>query len=225
MAKREQRGGFFRNHGLSIVMLGMFFLVFLVGQVAAGRLEYNEERRQEGEPPVGWGDYLTSPHFVEATAENWESEFLQMFVYIVATAYLFQIGSAESRDPRKPPEDETKPRKIPPNAPGPVKRGGWQLKIYEHSLSLAFALLFFFAFALHILGGQRLYNEEREQQGEAAVGVWEYFGSSRFWFESFQNWQSEFLAIGSMVVLSIWLRERNSPESKSVETPHWENEE
>lgn len=225
MTKNKQ-GGFLRNHGLSVVMLGLFFVTFLVGQVLAGRHEYNDDREKEGEPPVLLTEYIRSSHFVEATAENWESEFLQMFVYVLATAYLFQIGSAESRDPRKSDEErENEVREISPNAPGPVKAGGWRLKLYEHSLSLAFAALFLVAFVLHALGGHRLYNEERARDSELPLTLSEYLGSSRFWFESFQNWQSEFLAIGSMVILSIWLRERNSPESKRVETPHWENEE
>jgi hypothetical protein len=99
------------------------------------------------------------------------------------------------------------------------------LRVYEHSLSLALLFLFLVAWVLHARGGHRLYNEERIGEGKAAVSISDFLTSSRFWFESFQNWQSEFLAIGSMVVLSIWLREVNSPESKNVETPHDENEE
>jgi hypothetical protein len=215
---------FFRNHGLSVVMLGLFFLAFLVGQVVSGRLEANEEREDHGEPPLSVAEYLRSPHFFEATAENWESEFLQMFVYVLGTAFLYQKGSAESKDPRKPHQHHAG-RDPKPDSPWPVRRGGWVLRIYEHSLSLAFLLLFLIAMAWHIHGGHRHYNEERAHEGKPAVSVAEYAKSSRFWFESFQNWQSEFLAIGSMVLLSIWLREVNSPESKRVETPHWENEE
>jgi hypothetical protein len=173
---------------------------------------------------VGYGEYLRSPHFGEATAENWESEFFQMFVFVVATAYLYQKGSAESKDPRKKHSHHSSKR-VRPDSPWPVRRGGWVLRLYEHSLSGALFLLFGLAFGWHALSGLGLYNEERRQDGEAAVTLTEYLGSSRFWFESFQNWQSEFLSIGAMVLLSIWLREVNSPESKQVETPHWENEE
>jgi hypothetical protein len=213
----------FRNHGLSIAML-MCFVVFLVGQVITGRHEYNDERKKHGQPEVGWGEYLRNPHFVEATAENWESEFLQMGVYVFATAFLYQKGSAESKDPRKRHRHKAT-RAVSPDSPAPARRGGWVLRIYEHSLSLVFLVLFLIAWLMHAAGGLRRFNEERLADGESMLTFGDYLTSSRFWFESFQNWQSEFLAIASMVVLSIWLRETNSPESKEVQTPHWENEE
>jgi hypothetical protein len=215
---------FFRNHGLSLAMLGLFLGFFLIGQVYTGRKEYNDEREKAGQSQVELGEYLRSAHFVEATAENWESEFLQMAVYVFATAWLYQKGSAESKDPRKRHRHHST-RAVTATSPWPARRGGWVLRLYEHSLSLAFFFLFAVAFVLHALGGQRLYNEERLRDGEPALTLIDYLASARFWFESFQNWQSEFLAIGSMVVLSIFLREVNSPESKHVQTPHWENEE
>jgi hypothetical protein len=213
----------FRNHGLSLAML-VCFLVFLTGQVVTGRHEYNDEQRKHGHAEVGWGEYLRSPHFIEATAENWESEFLQMGIYVFATAYLYQKGSAESKDPRKR-HNHKSTRAVSPESPGPARRGGWVLRLYEHSLSLAFFALFAVAWWMHAQGGLRRFNEERLAEGEPVLSLGGYLGSSRFWFESFQNWQSEFLAIASMVLLSIWLREVNSPESKEVATPHRENEE
>lgn len=215
---------FLRDHGLSVAMLGLFFLTFLVGQVVAGRAEHNEEQRKKGQPQLGYVEYLKSPHFGEATAENWESEFFQMFVFVLATAFLYQKGSAESKDPRKKHQHKTA-RRVDPDSPWPARRGGWVLRLYEHSLSAALFFLFAIAFTWHARAGWALYNEERQQDGERAASLGEYLTSSRFWFESFQNWQSEFLAIGAMVLLSIWLREVNSPESKQVQTPHWENEE
>lgn len=212
-----------RNHGLSIVMLGFFLVTFVIGQVATGRAEYNQERKKSGRSEVSLFEYLQSAHFGEATAENWESEFFQMFVFVVATAFLHQKGSAESKDPRKRTAHRTA-RPVTPNSPWPVRRGGWVLRVYEHSLSGALFLLFAASFVWHARAGCRLYNEDRLNQGEPAVTLAGYLGSSRFWFESFQNWQSEFLAISAMVLLSIWLREANSPESKPVHTPHWENE-
>ena len=213
---------FLRNHGLSLVMLGLFFATFIVGQVVTGRNEYNEERHEHGQAVVGFAEYLGTGHFAEATAENWESEFLQMFVYVVATAFLYQKGSAESKDPDKP---ESKPPPVKPNSPWPVRRGGWPLRLYRHSLSLALLGLFLVSLLWHAHGGLRHFNEERLQSGKPAVALSDYVTSSRFWFEAFQNWQSEFLSIGAMVILTIWLREAGSPESKHVETPHWENEE
>lgn len=214
---------FLRDHGLSLTMLGLFFVVFFAGQTWTGLHEYNDEREQRHEPPLGLSDYVHSAHFLEASAENWESEFLQMGVYVLATAWLYQKGSAESRDPRKRHRHRSG-RAVTPQSPWPARQGGWVLRLYEHSLSLAFFALFAIAFVLHLIGGQRLYNQERLHDGEPALTLADYLCSSRFWFESFQNWQSEFLAIGAMVVLSIFLREVNSPESKEVQTPHWENE-
>lgn len=212
-----------RDHGLSLAMFGMFLLA-LVGQVWSGRLEYNEDRRRHGAAEAGYADYLRSGHFAEATAENWESEFFQMFIYVVATAFLYQKGSAESKDPRKRHE-HTSRRAVSPDSPWPARRGGWVLRLYEHSLSGVLLLLFLVSFGWHACGGLSHYNEERLHEGQPAVDLPGYLGTSRFWFEAFQNWQSEFLAIGLMVVLSIWLREINSPESKQVHTPHGENEE
>ncbi|MEO6006078.1 MAG: DUF6766 family protein [Opitutus sp.] len=214
----------FRENGLSIVVLGVFFVCFLGGQIITGRSKYNDERAQRGSEKLGYRAYLKSPHFVEATAENWESEFLQMGVFVFATAFLYQKGSAESKDPRKRHRHHST-RGVTPDSPWPVRRGGWVLRVYEHSLSLAFLILFSIAFVLHANGGRLLFNEERLAEGEPPLSLTGYLTSSRFWFESFQNWQSEFLAIGCMVVLSIFLREANSPESKKVQTPHWENEE
>ena len=212
-----------RNHGLSIALLGIFLVTFL-GQILTGQADYNHEREQEHEAPLSLGGYLQSAHFLEAATENWESEFLQMGTYVLATAWLYQKGSAESRDPRKRRQSRST-RSVTPDSPWPARRGGWVLRIYEHSLSIALFAVFAGAFLLHSIGGCRLYNEERLHNGEAALSWAGYLASSRFWLESFQNWQSEFLAIAAMVVLSIFLRETNSPESKSVQTPHWENEE
>ena len=211
---------FWRDNGLSLVLVGLF-VVSLAGQSVAGHLHDNEERREHGRPPAGYVEYLASPAFLEATMENWESEFLQMAAYVALTAMLFQRGSAESKDPdRKEPVDRTPdPRR--PGAPGPVRRGGLALALYRNSLSLAFAALFLIAFVLHAAGGAGEYNEEQAAHGSAErVTTLGYLGTSRFWFESLQNWQSEFLAIAAMVVFSIFLRQQGSPESKPVDAAH-----
>jgi hypothetical protein len=140
----------------------------------------------------------------------------------VLTVFLFQKGSSESKDPDKEEEVDRDPRKSrdDPEAPWPVRRGGIVLKLYEHSLLIAFTLLFLLSFALHATGGLEHYNSEQREHGQPTVTLTEYVTGSRFWFESFQNWQSEFLSVLAIVFLSIWLRERGSPESKPVDAPH-----
>ena len=213
-----------RENGLSIVFT-VFFLLFLVGQAVAGLYQYNEEQQEHGQPTVDFMGYLGSAHFLEATMENWESEFLQMFAFVALTAFLYQKGSAESKKLDEPEPIDRDPRKSSnkKDAPWPVRKGGLILKSYENSLSLAFLLLFLLSFALHAVGGAKEYNDNQREHGSAElVSTLDYIGTSRFWFESFQNWQSEFLAVGAMVVLSIFLRQRGSPESKPVDTPHSE---
>jgi hypothetical protein len=204
-------------------MLGLF-ISFLAGQALAGHRENNSEREEHGQPPLAFSAYLGDPHFWEATAENWESEFFQMFIYVAFTAFLFQRGSAESKKPDEPNKVDRDPRKSrnKKEAPSPVRKGGFILRLYEFSLSLAFLLLFLLSFFLHAVGGRGAYNEEQALHGQSPVSLGEYLFSSRFWFESFQNWQSEFLAVWAIVVFSIWLRQRGSPESKPVDSPHSE---
>jgi hypothetical protein len=214
---------FLRQNGLSLVLLVSFFLL-LVGQSWVGLAQYNEERRERRLPPLNYPAYLASSHFWEATTENWESEFFQMSIYVLLTAYLFQRGSSESKslEGENPQDEDPRRHRRDPDAPWPVRRGGWVLRLYEYSLSLAFVTLFLLSVALHGWSGCRLYNEEQTALGEPPIGFLEYLGTSRFWFESLQNWQSEFLAVASIVLLSIFLRHRGSPESKPVAAPHWQ---
>jgi hypothetical protein len=213
-----------RQNGLSIT-LGLFMLVFLVGQAVAGQFEYNEDQLQHGQAPVDFVTYVRGSHFLEATMENWESEFLQMFAFVVLTAFLFQKGSAESKklDEKEPVDRDPRNSRHKKEAPWPVRKGGIVLTLYEHSLSLAFLILFLGSFWLHAVGGAAEYREDQREHGSpVAMSTFEYMGTSRFWFESFQNWQSEFLAVGAMVVFTIFLRQRWSPESKPVDSPHSE---
>jgi membrane protein implicated in regulation of membrane protease activity len=215
--------GWLREHGLSVVLVSVF-AACMVAQVLAGQQQHNEERGQHGEAPVSMREYLSTGHFWEATAENWESEFLQMAAYVLLTAGLYQRGSSESKNPDKAESVDRDPRnvrgKARAEAPWPVRRGGWVLKLYEHSLSLAFVALFVTSFWLHAAGGARAHNAEELLHGGPPVTVFQYMATAQFWFESFQNWQSEFLALVAMVILSIWLRQRGSPESKPVDAPH-----
>jgi hypothetical protein len=214
---------FLRNNGLSLVLLGIF-LTTLIGQSVTGFQVYNNDQRDHHQPTVTFSTYLTTGHFVEAVFENWESEFLQDAAYVLLTVYLFQRGSSESKDPDKEEPVDADPRgsQDDPKAPWPVRRGGGWLRVYENSLLLAFLLLFFVAFALHAVGGAAAYNHEQVMNGGETVSTFQYLGTSQFWFESFQNWQSEFLALFSIVTLSIFLRQRGSPESKPVASPHYE---
>jgi hypothetical protein len=207
---------FFRENGLSLALFGSF-LLFLAGQSVAGLRVRNEETVSHGGQPIGYLPYLASGHFIEAVFENWESEFLQMAAFVLLTIALKQKGSSESKPVDEKSERKRKPRK---GSPWPVRRGGWIEKIYEHSLTIALVLLFLVSFGLHAIGGAAQENHERAQHGEPPVGRIEYMGTSRFWFESFQNWQSEFLAVGTLIVLSIFLRQKGSPQSKEVADPH-----
>jgi hypothetical protein len=209
------------ENGLSFVMFGLFF-VFVAAQSFAGFFEYNRDQREHGQSGIGYVQYLGSGQFVESVFENWESEFLQMGLYVLLTAFLYQKGSSESKDPEAENPVDTDPTEYGhhPESPWPVRKGGVVLKLYENSLSLAFVVLFFSSFALHAIGGVTAYNQELTEHGAQPVSVLGYFGTSRFWFESLQNWQSEFFAMGAMVVLSIWLRQRGSPESKPVASEH-----
>jgi hypothetical protein len=213
-----------RENGLSIVLVTLF-LVFWAGQSVVGHREHNAEQRDHGEPQLEYTAYLRSAHFWEATGENWESEFIQIFSYVFLTAFLFQKGSAESKKLDEPEPVDRAPRanRDHADAPWPVRRGGLVLKLYEYSLSLAFLLLFLISITLHAVAGAADYNQEQSAHGElSAVTPIQYAATSRFWFESMQNWQSEFLAIAAVVVLSIFLRQRGSPESKPVDSPHAE---
>lgn len=210
-------------HGLSIVLI-LLFALSMAGQTWAGWLSYNEQQRDHGHPPVTLSAYLGSGHFGEATFENWESEFLQMACYVLLTAFFYQAGSSESKRPDVIEAVDLDPRASPrrDEAPWPVRRGGWVLTLYENSLSLTFGALFLVSFWLHGVTGLVEYNETRMAHGEDAAGLAEYMTSSTFWFESFQNWQSEFLSLAAMVGLTIVLRQRGSPESKPVDAPMWE---
>ena len=204
-------------------MFGLFAL-FLIAQSITGFAVYNDDQREHGEETISYPEYLRTGHFIEATFENWESEYLQMAAYVLFTVFLVQRGSSESKDPDKEESVDEDPQqaKDRPDAPWAVRNGGPVLKLYEHSLAIALFLLFLISFALHAIGGAREYSQEQLAHGGQAVSTWEFLHTSEFWFQSFQNWQSEFLAVFSLVALSIFLRQRGSPESKPVAAAHSE---
>lgn len=210
---------FFRNNSLSIVFLGLF-IVTMIGQLLTGFHEYNQEREQDGQFPLALGQYLHSGHFLQATFENWESEFLQMALFVWLTISLRQKGSSESKkcDEKEEVDREPSPRRK--DAPWAVKQGGWILAIYKNSLTIALMLLFLISFMIHFCGSLQHENEELALKGLPPETIGHYISSNRFWFESFQNWQSEFLSVFTIVVLSIFLRQKGSSQSKPVDAPH-----
>lgn len=212
-----------RDNGLSLAMFGLF-LVFFIGMSIAGWKQYNSEQQDHHQHSVSYAQYLGTGHFAEAVFENWESEFLQMAGYVALTVFLFQRGSAESKDPDKSElvDEDPEGHRDDPDVPWPVRQGGVLLKIYNHSLTLALLLLFVFSFVGHALGGLKEYNHEQIEHGQQVISLGQYLASSSFWFQSLQNWQSEFLAIAAMIILSIRLRQKGSPESKPVFRSHHE---
>jgi hypothetical protein len=215
---------FLRNNSLSLALAG-FFLLCWAGQALTGWSHHNDERAQHHQGRLGFAAYLGSGDFLEATFENWESEFFQMAAFLILSSVLVQRGSAESRQPEGAEEaeddaEEKGLRRPPPDAPGPVHRGGLALALYSRSLSIALSALFVVSFTLHGFCGQRRFNDDARAHGAPTESVLGYMTSSTFWFESFQNWQSEFMSIAALVLLSIVLRQKGSPESKPVHAPH-----
>src|SRR5882757_9413635 len=218
MSRSRRVPGFMHDNGLLLACLGLF-AVFFVGMVLSGAATYNQEQQEHGShEQLSVLAYLTTGDFVEATFENWESEFLQMAMYVVLTAFLYQKGSSESKPMNEPAPQDQDPSEVQPNqhTPWPVRKGGLVLVLYEQSLAIAFFVLFFVSWALHAIGGAKAFNDDQVQHGQAAISVWRYATTSQFWFESMQNWQSEFIAVAAIVGLSIFLRQRGSAESKPV---------
>lgn len=210
---------FFKDNSLSLVFFALF-LISIAGQAITGLQQHNEEMLEEGGKTLVMSEYLVSGHFLQSTFENWESEFLQMALFLILSVFLYQRGSSESKDPDKKEDVDRKPNPRKKDAPWPVKAGGVILSLYKHSLSFALSFLFLLSFLLHWYGSLKDYNEEQILKGKPTETAWNYLGNSRFWFESFQNWESEFLSILSIIVLSIFLREQGSPQSKPVDAPH-----
>jgi hypothetical protein len=172
-------------------------------------------------PPFELSTYLHSGHLIQATFENWESEFLQMALFVVLTISLRQKGSSESKK-FEPEEVDREPSRKRKNVPWPVRKGGLILKLYSHSLTIALFALFVISFVLHLYGSLKDENLQLSQKGLPPETLGNFIKDSRFWFESFQNWQSEFLSVFAIVVLSIYLRQKGSPQSKPVDAPNAE---
>lgn len=212
-----------RNFGLTLILILFFSLCFL-GQLKTGFHVYNKDRLEHHLPPIEskW-QYIYSGHFISSVCENMESEFLQMALFVFLTMCLYQKGSAESK---KPPEELTareKEAKQKETIYNQQMRQGYQLlwRIYENSLTLVLMLIFVAFFILHLHGKLLLVNEKRILFAQNPLSYKELFLSADFWFESFQNWQSEFFSILLLGLLSIFLRQKDSPQSKKMNDPFW----
>ncbi|MBS7564059.1 hypothetical protein KHS38_06540 [Mucilaginibacter sp. Bleaf8] len=219
MSSRTKHSFVYRN-GLTLFFLALF-LITLVAQALTGWKENNQEIQDQGGQIISFASYLGTGHFLSATFENFQSEFLQMGMYVVLTVGLRQIGSAESKSLDEPEDVDREPQPGP-DAPWPVKKGGWILKLYNNSLSICFLILFVISWGLHLYGSWIDHNDKQVLMHKPQDSILQFLGEPTFWFETFQNWQSEFISIVSIVFLTIYLRQKGSSESKPVDAPHME---
>jgi hypothetical protein len=214
---------FLRDNGLSVTF-GLAFLVVLLGQAFAGQADFNNRQLAEGGPLTSFWHYLASSDFAVNVAENWQSEYLQFFLYIFATVWLVQRGSPESKPVDKIGTETDEEQKIGKHAteqsPKWARVGGWRTAVFSRSLGITMLALFVLSWLAQSIAGQSAYNAEQLAQLADPLSWPQYIASADFWNRTLQNWQSELLAVGSMAVLSVYLRQRGSPESKPVGTPH-----
>ncbi|MFK4836688.1 DUF6766 family protein [Microbacterium sp. ZW T2_14] len=213
-----------RDNALSLVF-GALFGLALAGQSVAGWFENNERLAQHGMPPQAFGAFLTSSEFVVDVAENWQSEFLQFFLFIAATIWFVQRGSPESKKPGDEGPGTDKDQMVgehaKPDSPSWARARGIRQTIFSNSLLLVMGTVFLLSWLAQSLAGTVVMNSENAEHGQAPISWVEYLGSPDFWNRTLQNWQSEFLAVGAMIALSIFLRQRGSSESKPVGLPHY----
>ena len=216
---------FLRENGLSL-FFGLIFLLALVGQAIAGHAEFNNAQLAEGLQPVSLLSYVASSDFAADVTENWQSEYLQFFLYVFVTTWLVQKGSNESKELDKVGLESDEEQKVGPHArpdsPKWARVGGLRTTIYSNSLLLIMGAIFLASWLAQSIAGRSAFNEQQLAQLQEPVSYLSYISSADFWSRTLQNWQSEFLAVGSMAVLSIYLRQRGSPESKPVGAPHAE---
>jgi len=211
---------FIYNNSLSIAFL-ILAVLSIAGQAFTGYQQYQNFLEEHNQDMVTLVQYLHTGHFIQATFENWESEFFQMGLFVWFTVFLKQKGSSESKKITGKEEVDRQPKNHP-NAPWAVKKGGFILSVYKHSLTLSLLLLFLISFVLHWYGSNKDFNEIQSLEGKSTESMLTYLSNSRLWFESFQNWQSEFLSVFAIIFLSIYLKELGSPQSKPVDAPHSE---
>ncbi len=214
---------FLRDNGLSLFFLALF-VVALLGQSIVGLANYNEELVMHGQPEIDYGQFVSSSAFLVDVAENWQSEFLQFFLFIFATIWLVQRGSPESKKPGDEGPGSDADQLVGAHARADSPRwsavGGWRQKVYSNSLLLVMGTIFLLSWFAQSVGGVVIANEENAEHGLPDETWLAYVVSPEFWNRTLQNWQSEFLAVGAMVAFAIYLRQRGSSESKPVGTPH-----
>jgi hypothetical protein len=214
---------FVRENSLSI-FFGLLFLAALAGQSVAGLHQFNAEQYVEGLGRLTWWQYVTSVQFAVDVAENWQSEYLQFLLYITTTVWLVQKGSPESKELGNAGRESEKDQKIGRYAgarsPRWASAGGWRTGVFSSSLVIVMGSIFMASWLVQSVAGWAAHNQARLERLQDPMSWMEYLGNADFWSRTLQNWQSEFLAVGSMVVLSIYLRQRGSPESKPVGSSH-----
>jgi hypothetical protein len=214
---------FIRHNGLSLAFLGMF-LTALVFQAIAGLAEFNDEQDMHGDPHVSLWRYLSSSAFGAAVMENWQSEYLQFTLFALLTVWLLQRGSPESkelgREGRESDKDQLVGEHAREDSPRWARVNGLRRRLYENSLLLVMAAIWIGTWFAQSLTGVTEYNAERLDHHMETLSWLEYLGSANFWERTLQNWQSEFLAVGSLAIFAVYLRQRGSPESKPVGAAH-----
>jgi hypothetical protein len=212
-----------RDNALSLAF-GALFLATLVGQALSGLADYNEERVSQGLATISLGRYLTSSSFAVDVMENWQSEYLQFFLYVFATVWLVQRGSAESKEIHMVGPESDEEQRVGEHArhdsPAWVRAGGWRATLYSRSLGLVMGGFFLLTWAAMSVAGWAAYNGTQLTSHEDPVSWPEYLVHADFWSRTLQNWQSEMLAVGSMAIFAVYLRQRGSPESKPVGAAH-----
>jgi hypothetical protein len=214
---------FVQDNGLGL-FFGALFLATLVAEAFVGHADFNHGQLAHHGDPISLGRYVTSSDFVSDVLENWQSEYLQFTLFILATVWLIQRGSPESKEPGKQGGESDEDQKIGPHAdkrsPRWARVGGLRTWLYSNSLVIVMASIWLASWTGQAIAGRVAYNAEQLDHQEAALTFVQYVGTSDFWNRTLQNWQSELLAVGSMAVLAIYLRQRGSPESKPVGAPH-----
>ena len=214
---------FVKHNSLSLVFL-LVFLAALTGQAIAGHGDFNDEQVQHGNPELSLSRYVVSSQFGNAVMENWQSEYLQFTLFVLATVWLLQRGSPESKELDRAGRESDQQQKVGPHAqrssPAWAKLDDFRRTLYENSLLLVMGTIWLGSWFAQSVTGLVTYNSERLDHQLDAVGWWHYVGTASFWETTLQNWQSEFLAVGSMAIFAVYLRQRGSPESKPVGAPH-----